>query len=92
MPTVLAPSGPVFTATFEDAQVGLRADCNVCGAGYAAGPGTLAMGQMACTLAYCPSAPFDTDFAGLVQQATSFTLESDRLVLRSSGGTVTLRR
>ena len=91
--TLPAPAGVRFTATFEpDDKLGLRADCNVCGASYQAGAGTLAVGPMACTRAFCASAPFDSDFASLVSEAKTFTLDADRLTLRSSAGTVVLRR
>jgi heat shock protein HslJ len=87
-------SGPErFTTTFGvDGRVSLRADCNRCSGSYAAGTGRLSVGPMACTRAYCPSAPLDTKFATLVQQATSWTAADGSLELRCNAGVLRLRR
>jgi heat shock protein HslJ len=82
-----------FTASFAaDGRVALRADCNRCSGGYSADGGKLAVGLMACTRAYCSSAPFDTTFASLVQQATTWTATKGGLELRSDAGVLKLRR
>ena len=82
-----------FTASFRsDGLVSLRADCNRCTGGYTATRGTLAVGPMACTRAYCSSAPLDTTFASLVQGATTWTATDGRLELRSDAGVLGLRR
>jgi heat shock protein HslJ len=82
-----------FTASFAaDGRVALRADCNRCSSGYSADGGTLTVGLMACTRAYCSSAPLDTTFASLVQQATTWTASNAGLELRSDAGTLKLRR
>ena len=72
-----------FTA---DGRVSLRADCNRCSAAYEATTNSLAVGLMACTRAYCASAPLDTTFAALVGQATSWRVVDGGLELRSEAG------
>jgi heat shock protein HslJ len=90
---VPAPSGHAFTADFgADGRVSLVADCNRCGGGFAASGGTLDVGSMACTLAYCSTAPLDTQYAGLVQSAKQWSVTGSELSLESSAGTVRLRR
>jgi heat shock protein HslJ len=81
-----------FVADFQDGRLALLADCNRCGAGYAAGPDTLAVGLMVCTQAFCQSAPIDTQFADLVQRAIAWRVESGRLELSSTGGVLRLER
>ena len=82
-----------FVASFGgDGRVNLVADCNRCTSGYQAAAGTLSIGAMACTKAYCASAPLDTDFAGLVSAATSWEVSSSRLTLRSAMGRLVLEQ
>lgn len=98
----LAPAGEAevvlgepgrFTAEFRaDGGLALRADCNRCSAIYSARLGWLSTSPMACTLAACPSAPRDTQFAGLVSAATSWTVAGDHLELASTAGVVRLQR
>src|SRR5262249_28019864 len=82
-----------FTASFgADGLVALRADCNRCSGTYSAGGARLTVGPMACTRAYCSSAPLDTTFASLVQGATTWTAANGGLELRSDAGVLKLRR
>jgi heat shock protein HslJ len=82
-----------FTATFEaDGRVGVRADCNSCGSQYVARAGTIEIGAMACTRAYCASAPLDTQFAGLMGASATWSVEGQRLTLSSPAGVAVLRR
>ncbi len=89
-----APAGVQLTADFRtDGNVGLKADCNVCNAGYEVGPdGQLKVGPMACTRAYCSSAPVDTDFAALVGSADLASVSGNELTLTSAAGTVLMQR
>ena len=92
-PTVNAPTEVTLSANFgSDGRLSLRADCNNCNASYAATGYTLEVSRMACTLAACPSAPLDTQFAGLVQSAEWWGLVDDQLELSSAAGRVRLRR
>jgi heat shock protein HslJ len=47
---------------------------------------------MACTRAYCSTAPVDTQFAGLVASTQNWRLSGGELTLTSDQGTLTLRR
>lgn len=82
-----------FTAEFgADGHVSLRADCNRCSGGYTATTSALTVGPMACTRAYCSSAPLDTAFAMLVSGATSWTVANGSLELRGDSGVLRLRK
>lgn len=82
-----------FTAHFgSDGRVVLVADCNRCNAGYAASRDGIQVGLMACTRAYCSTAPLDTDFAGLVGAAGTWSVEGSQLTLTSAQGTLHLER
>jgi heat shock protein HslJ len=82
-----------FTAEFgSDGQLAVRADCNRCGASYQSAGGTLSVGLMACTLAYCPSAPLDSEYAGLLQGAQSYDSSGETLTVRGPGGTLHFHR
>ena len=75
-----------FTAEFAGSEVYLKADCNRCRAGYTAGEGSLDVGLLACTLAYCPSAPLDTTFTQLMSAAKGWEVDGGRLVVTSGEG------
>lgn len=81
-----------FSAEFTSDRVLLVADCNRCSGSYTAGAGTLHVGPMACTRAYCQSAPLDTDFAMLVSGAEHWLIAGDQLALQAASGTLLLRR
>jgi len=90
---VSAPGGATFSAEFgSDGRVSVAADCNRCGSTYQADRDTLHVGVMACTLAYCATAPLDTQFSGLVSAAESWSVANGELELRSAQGTLRLRR
>lgn len=92
-PAVEVKTPDRFTADFgSDGRVELVADCNRCNSGYAASRGSLEVGLMACTRAYCSTAPLDTDFAGLVSGASAWSVEGSRLTLTSAEGTLHLER
>jgi heat shock protein HslJ len=92
-PAVVVDQPARFTADFRaDGSLALRADCNRCACGYTAGAGSLTTTPMACTRAACSSSPLDSQFAGLVGSATSWTVTGDRLELASAAGVVDLRR
>lgn len=90
---VALPAGHRFSADFQaDGRVSLVADCNRCAAGYTAGAESLEVGLMACTRAYCSTAPVDTDFAGLVNAARRWSVTGEELQLTSETGSLRLRR
>ncbi|HVQ31760.1 MAG TPA: META domain-containing protein [Vicinamibacteria bacterium] len=96
-PTGEAPVNPSeperFTAEFAaNGRVSLRADCNRCSGGYIATTGALTVSPMACTRAYCSSAPLDTTFTMLVGQSTVWTASNGSLELRGDSGVLRLRK
>ena len=91
--TVSVPEPARFTAEFRgDGTLALLADCNRCICGYTATGGLLQTTPMACTRAYCSSAPLDTQFTAIVDSATSWVVTGDRLELASSAGVARLQR
>jgi heat shock protein HslJ len=90
---VTAPAGHIFSAVFtSEGRVNMTADCNRCFAEYSAAPGTIEVGLAGCTLAYCATAPLDTDFAGLVTAARQWSVSAEELTLSSEDGALILRR
>lgn len=83
-----------FTAEFgADGRVHLRADCNRCAAGYTAGDRSLLVGLMACTRAYCASAPLDTAYTSLMGSARTWSVSGHaRLELSSEAGVLRFDR
>ena len=89
----LATTIDVGSAEFAaNGRVSLRADCNRCSGGYIATTGALTVSPMACTRAYCSSAPLDTTFTMLVGQATVWTASNGSLELRGESGVLRLRK
>jgi heat shock protein HslJ len=87
-----APAG--YTAEFQaDGSLAARADCNSCHTTYAVDGGNIKVSQaMACTLAYCTTAPFDTKYTTLLSTSTSWQTNGGTLELRSAAGVLTFRR
>jgi len=84
--SVVSPPAGTFTVRFAEGRVEVRADCNSCGGSYALSAGILDVGLLACTRAFCPSAPFDTEYVRLVEAATTVERADDVLILRSPSG------
>ena len=69
------PDPDRFTAEFrDDGQLEVRADCNGCGGAYESNAGTLSIGVMFCTAAFCLSSPLDTTYAAVLQSAAPVLL------------------
>jgi heat shock protein HslJ len=84
-----------FFADFgADKDLFIKADCNVCTAGYTAGrDGSFEIpGSIPCTLAYCASAPLDTRYLTLLQGARSWSVSDKTLELSSAGGVLHFER
>ena len=83
---VSPPPGP-FTLRFaEDGRLEVRADCNGCGSTFELAGSSLSVGVLACTRAFCPSAPFDTEYVTLVDEATTVERDGEALILRGPSG------
>jgi heat shock protein HslJ len=83
---VAPPPGSFFLRFGEEGRLDVRADCNGCGGTYSLNGDRLAVGPLACTRAFCPSAPFDTQFVQLAEAATTVERHEEALVLRSAAG------
>jgi two-component system, cell cycle response regulator CpdR len=92
-PVTPPPAGATFSADFRaDGGLSLRVDCNRCSGRYTSGTGELSVADaMACTRAYCPSAPYDTDYERLVVDAEQWTIGDGELELRSASGRLRFR-
>ena len=83
----VTPPAGTFTIRFaDDGRLEVRADCNVCGGGYTLDGDSVGVGVLACTRAFCASAPFDTDYVTLVESAVRIEREGDTLALRGPAG------
>ena len=78
-----------FTATFDaEGRLQLKADCNVCSGRYEATETTIAVGAaLACTKAYCASAPLDDRYLTLLAAAQTWRVNG-QLELASPAGTL----
>ena len=66
----------------------VRADCNGCSGGYQTEGNTIAIGNMACTLAYCGDASLDSQYTQALSSASTFARNGDQLLLSYSEGTM----
>lgn len=82
-----------FTVEFKaDGQLGVRADCNVCGSSYTLDDGTLTAGPLVCTLIACPR-PEGEQFASIIDGTSEVGKDGDdELEIESSEGKLVLRR
>ena len=84
-----------FFADFgPDQDLFIKADCNVCTAGYTSAlDGSVeVMGPIPCTLAYCATAPLDTRYLALLEGARSWSVTEKTLELSSAGGVLRFER
>jgi heat shock protein HslJ len=81
-----------FTVEFKaDGQLGLRADCNVCGGSYTLNGGNLTSGPLVCTLVACPR-PEGQQFASLIDGTSDVDKDDDELEIESPEGKLVLTR
>lgn len=94
VPAIAIPGPAAFTAEFTgDGALHLRADCNRCNTRYEASSSVIKVtSTMACTRAYCSSAPLDTQYVDLTGAAIAYAVSGNALELRSSKGTLQFRR
>jgi heat shock protein HslJ len=86
----VAPPAPErFTLLFgTEGRVSVQADCNRCTGGYTVADGSVTIGALACTRAFCPSAPIDTDYVTILIGESAVQRKHGGLVLRSARGEV----
>ena len=83
---VTPPAGSFFLRFTDESRMEVRADCNGCGGTYRLTGGLLSVSPLACTRAFCTSAPFDTEYVQLAEAATTVERIGDALILRSTAG------
>ena len=82
-----------FTVLFaSDERLHAQADCNVCNGSFASEDASIAVRLLACTKAYCSSAPLDTDYTSALQAATTIAARDGKLLLSSPDATLTFGR
>jgi heat shock protein HslJ len=88
-----SPAGTVFSIEVADSRVAVVADCNRCNGPTVVGRSTITVGpNLACTRAYCATAPFDDTFVRLLAGESTATSDRQTLVLRSDRGVLRFRR
>jgi len=90
---IVPPAGVVFSLEIVDGRAAVRADCNRCNGAATVGDSTITVGPlMACTRAFCPSAPLDDTFLKLLSGDNTATIDGNTLTLRSDRGVLRFRR
>jgi heat shock protein HslJ len=90
---VTPPVGTTFAMEIADGRATVTADCNRCTGAAVVGTDTLTIGPiLACTRAFCPSAPFDDTFVRMLGGESAATIDGSRLTLRSDRGVLRFRR
>ncbi len=87
------PQPANYTVEFRDGgQLAVKADCNSCSGSYSISGESLKIGAMACTLAFCGSASFDSAFLAVLTNASTFGVKGNELTINSSKGVAVLSR
>ena len=87
------PDPDKFTAEFrDDGRLDALADCNRCNAAYESNAGTLSLSPMACTRAFCSSAPLDTTYVAVLQSAYAYDANDDSLTIYGTQGVLRFLR
>ena len=87
------PAGAILGMEISDGLAAITADCNRCNGPAVVGTSTLTVGPLlACTRAFCASAPFDDSFLQMLAGESAATLDGNTLTLRSDRGVLRFRR
>jgi heat shock protein HslJ len=87
------PVGATFLMEISGGRAAVTADCNRCNGPAIVGGTTLTVGPaMACTRAFCASAPLDDVFLKLLAGESAASIEGDVLALRADRGILRFRR
>ena len=90
---VAPPARAIFTTEIADGRAAIAADCNRCNGPAVVGVGTLTIGPLlACTRAFCASAPFDDAFLRMLAGESAASIDGNTLTLRSDRGVLRFRR
>ncbi len=82
--SVSLPGRATFTIAFADGRVNIQSDCNRCTGAATAQEGSVDIGLLACTRAFCSSSPVDSQFEQALQGRHTVALQGSRLTLSSS--------
>lgn len=79
-----------YTVTFTaDGTAYIKADCNNCSGSYSVGGSQMTFGQsMACTMAACGAASYDSQFLSALASTSSSEIKNGELYLTYQGGTL----
>ena len=87
------PAGAILSLEIANGLAAIVADCNRCNGPVVVGASTLTVGPLlACTRAFCASAPFDDSFLKMLSGESAATLDGNTLTLRSDRGVLRFRR
>ena len=90
---VAPPAGAIFSMEIADGRVAIAADCNRCNGPAVVGASTVTVGPLlACTRAFCASAPFDDAFLRMLAGESTATIDGNTVTLRSDRGVLRFRR
>ena len=91
--TAPPPGTATFSLQISDGRAGIRADCNQCNGQAAVGADTVTVGPgVACTRAFCSTAPYDTQFVQVLSGESDASIDHGVLTLRSSRGVLRFSR
>ena len=86
-PEVVPPAGAIFSMEIANGRAAVRADCNRCNGSATIAATTLTVGPaLACTRAFCSSAPFDDVFLRILSGESRAFLEGNYLSLHADRG------
>lgn len=82
-----------YTVQFaSDDRLAVKSDCNSCGGTYTLDRNSLAVGQVACTRAFCGEQSLDSAFVDALQRARTVSSAGEQLIIEGDGVTLRLRR
>jgi heat shock protein HslJ len=89
----MPPIGAPFSLEIVDGRAQVVADCNRCSGTVVVGTTTITTGPvLACTRAFCQSAPFDDRFLRILGGKSTATIDDGVLTLRSDRGVLRFQR
>ena len=81
-----------FVLTLAGDRALLKADCNTCAGDFRLDNDVISMSLQACTRAFCPSSPLDTQVTQAVDGSHTVRLDASRLQFSSSRGEIRFER
>lgn len=90
--SVPLPDDAIFTIALADGRINIQSDCNRCNGSAALDANSLDVGPLACTRAFCASAPVDNRFVTALQGRHNAVVNNSRLTLTSDRGVLVFDR